>query len=99
MELPISTIDNPKNKNMYLVRANYSTDKKREASWQQDKERKRKMTEHRNYKICIENWTETKEFSTLFNALREAEREAKDRKLEVEISINIKLSKNNVTVY
>ena len=57
------------------------------------------MTEHRNYKICIENWTETKEFSTLFNALREAEREAKDRKLEVEISINIKLSKNNVTVY
>ena len=25
MELPISTIDNPKNKNMYLVRANYST--------------------------------------------------------------------------
>jgi hypothetical protein len=67
--------------------------------WQQDKERKRKMTEHRNYKIRIENWTETKEFSTLFNALREAEREAKDRKLEAEISISIKLSKNDVTVY
>ena len=29
MELPISTIDNPKNKNMYLVRANYSTDSHR----------------------------------------------------------------------
>lgn len=25
MELPISTIDNPKNKNMHLVRANYNT--------------------------------------------------------------------------
>lgn len=25
MELPISTISNPKNKNMHLVRANYST--------------------------------------------------------------------------
>ena len=25
MELPISTIDNPENKNRYLVRANYST--------------------------------------------------------------------------
>ena len=57
------------------------------------------MTEHRNYKICIKNWPETKEFSTLFNALREAEREAKDRKLEAEISISIKLSKNDVTVY
>lgn len=32
MELPISTIDNPENKYMYLVRAQYSTDKKREAS-------------------------------------------------------------------
>ena len=84
---------------MYLVRANYSTDRKREASWQQDKERKRKMTEHRNYTICIENWTETKEFSTLFNALREAEREARDRKLEAEISISIKLSRDDVTVY
>ena len=29
MELPISTISNPKNKNMYLVRANYSTDRNR----------------------------------------------------------------------
>ena len=57
------------------------------------------MTEHRNYTICIENWTETKEFSTLFNALREAEREARDRKLEAEISITIKLSRDDVTVY
>ena len=57
------------------------------------------MEEHRNYKIRIENWTETQEFSTLFNALRDAEREAKDRKLEAEISISIKLSKNDVTVY
>ena len=32
------------------------------------------MEEHRNYKICIEDWTETREFSTLFEALHEAER-------------------------
>lgn len=57
------------------------------------------MIEHRNYKIRIENWTETKEFSALFDALREAEREAKDRKLEAEISISIKLSKNDVIAY
>lgn len=57
------------------------------------------MTEHRNYKIRIENWTETKEFSTLFEALHEAEREAKERNLNAEISISIKLSKNDVTVY
>ena len=57
------------------------------------------MTEHRNYKKCIENWTETNEFSTLFDALREAEREAKDRKLEAEISIDIKISKDDVTDY
>ena len=57
------------------------------------------MTEHRNYTIRIENWTETKEFSTLFNTLREAEREARDRKLEAEISISIKLSRDDVTVY
>ena len=65
---------------MYLVRAQYSTDRKREASWQQAKERNRKMEEHRNYKISIEEWTETREFSTLFEALHEAEREAKERK-------------------
>lgn len=67
--------------------------------WQQDKERKRKMTEHRNYKICIEDWTETREFSTLFEALHEAEREAKERKLNAEISISIKLSKGEVIVF
>lgn len=55
------------------------------------------MVEHRNYNICIENWTETKDFSVLYDALREAEREAADRKLEAEISINIKLSKSTVS--
>ena len=64
---------------------------------QQAKERKRKMEEHRNYKICIEDWTETREFSTLFEALHEAEREAKERKLNANISISIKLFKSKVS--
>ena len=55
------------------------------------------MVEHRNYNNFIENWTETKDFSVLYDALREAEREATDRKLEAEISINIKLSKSTVS--
>jgi len=59
--------------------------------------RTRKMVEHRNYNICIENWTETKDFSVLYDALREAEKEVADRKLEAEISINIKLSKSTVS--
>lgn len=57
----------------------------------------RKMVEHRNYNICIENWTETKDFSVLYDALREAEKEVADRKLEAEISINIRLSKSAVS--
>ena len=32
MELPMDQISNPENKNMYLVRANYSTNRNRRAS-------------------------------------------------------------------
>ena len=98
-ELPPTTTGNPENKTNNIVRAQYSTDRKREASWQQAKERKRKMNEHRNYKICIEDWTETREWENLFAYLHEAEREAKERKLNAEISISIKLSKSKVTFH
>ena len=57
------------------------------------------MEEHRNYKICIEDRMETREFSALFEALHEAEREAKERKLNAEIYISIKLYKSKVSFH
>lgn len=86
-------ISNSRNKNNILVRAQYSTDKKREASLQQDKERKRKMEEQRRFNVRISNFTKTSKFSELYKAIKEAEKEAEERKLDAEINIIIELSK------
>ena len=93
-ELPPTTTGNPENKTNNLVRAQYSTDRKREASWQQAKERKKKMEEQRKLTVRISNYTKTSEFSELYKLIEEAEKEAEERKLDAEINIAIELSSN-----
>ena len=93
-ELPPTTTGNPENKCKYFVRAQYSTDRKREASWQQAKERINKMIEQRKLTVRISNYTKTSKFSELYKLIEEAEKEAEERKLDAEINIAIELSSN-----
>ena len=96
-ELPPTTTGNPENKCKYFVRADYSMNEWERTRLQQAKERKRKMKEQRRFNMRISNYTKTSEFSELYKAIQEAEKEAEERKLDAEINIAIELSKHEGT--
>lgn len=55
------------------------------------------MEEQRRFNMRISNYTKTSEFSELYKAIQEAEKEAEERKLDAEINIAIELSKHEGT--
>lgn len=55
------------------------------------------MKEQRRFNMRISNYMKTSEFSELYKAIQEAEKEAEERKLDAEINIAIELSKHEGT--
>ena len=55
------------------------------------------MKEQRRLDVRISKYTKTSKFSELYKLIKEAEKEAEERKLDAEINIAIELTSNGGT--